>query len=123
MLVEHLREDFHDTFAFALLGGIRETGLCTLEHSKVALVNAQVTFQSKRHRGDPPGFIRWEIQASGPLELALLTEIMAAKHHAKRNMSSPTSPAARRAGPGRTPSLKRQALPDHAGGADRPLAT
>jgi integrase len=50
-LVEALREDFHDIFAFALLSGIRETGLCTLERSKVDLRNAQVTFRSKRHRG------------------------------------------------------------------------
>jgi hypothetical protein len=55
------------------LSGIRETGLCTLERSRVDLRNAQVTFQSKRHRGDPPGFIRWETQALGPLEVALLT--------------------------------------------------
>jgi hypothetical protein len=82
-LANALREDFHDIFASALLSGIRETGLCTLERSKVDLRNAQVTFQSKRHRGDPPGFIRWEIQALGPLEAALLTEIMAAKHRPK----------------------------------------
>ncbi len=82
-LVTALREDFHDIFAFALLSGIRETGLCTLERSKVDLRNAQVTFQSKRHRDDPPGFVRWETQALGPLEVALLTEIMAARHHPK----------------------------------------
>jgi len=82
-LVDTLREDFHDIFAFALLSGIRETGLCTLERSRVDLRNAQVTFQSKRHRGDPPGFIRWETQALGPLEVALLTEIIAARQHPK----------------------------------------
>jgi hypothetical protein len=74
---------FHDIFVFALLSGIRESGLCTLERSKVDLANAQVTFRSKRHRGDPPGFIRWETQALGPLEVALLAEILAAKHHPK----------------------------------------
>jgi hypothetical protein len=68
---------------FALLSGIRESGLCTLERTKVDLANAQVTFRSKRHRGDPPGFIRWETQALGPLEVALLAEILAAKHHPK----------------------------------------
>jgi integrase len=83
VLVEHLRGDFHEIFAFALLSGIRETGLCTLERSKVDLVNAQVTFQSKRHRDDPPGFIRWETQALGPLEVALLTDIIATRHHSK----------------------------------------
>jgi Phage integrase family len=83
VLVEHLREDFDEIFAFALLSGIRETGLCTLERSKVDLVNAQVTFQSKRHRDDPPGFIRWETQALGPLEVALLTDIIATRHHSK----------------------------------------
>jgi integrase len=82
-LVNALREDFHDIFAFALLSGIRETGLCTLERSKVDLANAQLTFQSKRHRADPPGFIRWETQALGPLEVALLAEIIAARHHPK----------------------------------------
>jgi integrase len=82
-LVETLREDFHDIFAFALLSGIRETGLCTLERSKVDLRNAQVTFRSKRHRGDPPGFIRWETQAIGPLEVALLADLIAARHHPK----------------------------------------
>lgn len=82
-LVDALREDYHDIFAFALLSGIRETGLCTLERSNVDLRNAQVTFQSKRHRADPPGFIRWETQALGPLEVALLAEIMAARHHPK----------------------------------------
>jgi hypothetical protein len=30
-----------------------------------------VTFRSKRCRTDPPGFIRWEKQPLGPLELAL----------------------------------------------------
>jgi integrase len=80
-LVDELREDYHAIFAFALLSGIRETGLCTLERSKVDLRNAQVTFQSKRHRGDPPGFIRWETQALGPLELALVAELIAARHH------------------------------------------
>jgi hypothetical protein len=40
-------------------------------------------FRSKRHRGDPPGFIRWETQALGPLEVALLADIIAAKHHSK----------------------------------------
>jgi integrase len=83
VLLEALREDFHDIFAFALLSGIRETGLCTLERSKVDLANAQVTFRSKRHRDDPAGFIRWETQAIGPLEVALLAEIMAARHHPK----------------------------------------
>jgi hypothetical protein len=83
VLVDGLREDYHDIFTFALLSGIRETGLCTLERSKVDLVNAQVTFQSKRHRDDPPGFIRCEIQALGPLEVALLTEIIAARRHPK----------------------------------------
>jgi integrase len=82
-LINALREDYHDIFAFALLSGIRETGVCTLERSKVDLANAQVTFRSKRHRGDPPGFIRWETQALGPLEVALLAEIMAARHHPK----------------------------------------
>jgi integrase len=82
-LIEALREDFHDIFVFALLSGIRESGLCTLERSKVDLANAQMTFRSKRHRGDPPGFIRWETQALGPLEVALLSEILAAKHHPK----------------------------------------
>jgi integrase len=62
-VIEALRGDFHDIFVFALLSGIRESGLCTLERSKVDLTNAQVTFRSKRHRGDPPGFIRWETQA------------------------------------------------------------
>jgi integrase len=83
VLLEALREDFHDIFAFALLSGIRESGLCTMERSKVDLANAQVTFRSKRHRGDPPGFIRWETQALGPLEVALLADIIAAKHHSK----------------------------------------
>jgi integrase len=83
VLLEALREDFHDIFAFALLSGIRETGLCTLERSKVDLPNAQITFRSKRHRSDPPGFIRWETQAIGPLELALLADIVAAKNHPK----------------------------------------
>jgi integrase len=83
VLLEALREDFHDIFAFALLSGIRETGLCTLERSKVDLANAQVMFRSKRHRGDPPGFIRWETQALGPLEMALLASILAAKHDPK----------------------------------------
>ncbi len=82
-LLEALREDFHDIFTFALLSGIRESGLCTLERSKVDLVNAQVTFRTKRHRGDPPGFIRWETQALGPLEVALLADIIAGKHHSK----------------------------------------
>jgi integrase len=82
-LVEALRDDYHDIFAFAILSGIRETGLCTLEWPKVDLKNAQVTFQSKRHRSDPPGFIRWETQALGPLEVALLAEIKAARHHPK----------------------------------------
>jgi hypothetical protein len=82
-LINALREDYHDIFAFALLSGIRETGVCTLERSKVDLANAQVTFRSKRHRGDPPGFVRWETQALGPLEVALLTEIMAAKYDPK----------------------------------------
>jgi integrase len=82
-LVGALREDYHDIFAFALLSGIRETGLCTLERSKVDLRNGQVTFQSKRHRDDPPNFIRWETQAVGPLEAALLAEIMAARCHPK----------------------------------------
>jgi integrase len=82
-LVDALREDYHDIFAFALLSGIRETGLCTLERSKVDLRNGQVTFQSKRHRDDPPGFIRWETQALGPLEAALLAEIIAARRHPK----------------------------------------
>jgi integrase len=81
VLLEALREDFHDIFAFALLSGLRETGLCTLERSKVDLPNAQITFRSKRRRGDPPGFIRWETQAIGPLELALLADIVAAKNH------------------------------------------
>jgi integrase len=54
-VVDTLRDDFHDIFAFALLSGIRETGLCTLERSRVDLGNAQVTFQSKRHRGRPTG--------------------------------------------------------------------
>jgi hypothetical protein len=88
-LVNALRDDFHDIFAFALLSGIGETGLCTLERSKVDLANAQLTFQSKRHRGDPPAFIRWETQALGPLELALVAEIIAARHHPKY-VSSPT---------------------------------
>jgi len=83
VLVEDLREDFHEIFAFALLSGIRETGVCTLERSKVDLVNAQVTFRSKRLRDDPPGFIRWETQALGPLEAALLTDIIATRHHSK----------------------------------------
>lgn len=82
-LVDALREEYHDIFAFALLSGIRETGLCTLERSKVDLYNGEVTFQSKRHRDDPPGFIRWETQALGPLEAALLAEIMAARRHPK----------------------------------------
>jgi hypothetical protein len=53
LLLEALREDFHDIFVFALLSGIRETGLCTLERSEVDLTNAQVTFHSKRHRDEP----------------------------------------------------------------------
>ncbi len=83
LVVDALREDYHDIFAFALLSGIRETGLCTLERSKVDLHNGEVTFQSERHRDDPPGFVRWETQALGPLEVALLAEIMAARHHPK----------------------------------------
>jgi hypothetical protein len=39
-------------------------------------------FQSKRHRDDP-SFIRWETQPVGPLELAPLAEIIAARHHPK----------------------------------------
>jgi hypothetical protein len=58
VLLEALREDFHDIFAFALLSGIRETGLCTMGRSKVDLANAQVMFRSKRHRDDPPGLRR-----------------------------------------------------------------
>ncbi len=69
---------------FAVSGPlIRETGLCSLEWAKVDLCNAQVTFESKRHRGDPPDFIRWETQALGPLEVASLTELKAARHHPK----------------------------------------
>jgi hypothetical protein len=74
--------------------------VCTLERSKVDLANAQPTFQSKRHRDDPPGFIRWETQALGPLEVALVVEIVAARHHPKY-VSSPNvarGPRAARAG-------------------------
>jgi hypothetical protein len=110
--VDVLREDFHDIFAFALLSGIRETSLCTLEHSKVDLDNTQVTFQSKRHRGGPSGFIRWETQAFGPLEVALLTEIIGTIPHT----SSRISRAARRAANAAWEDngiREGQALPDH----------
>jgi integrase len=82
-LLDALRPDFHPIFAFALLSGIRLTGVCTLERSKVDLHHGEVTFRSKRRRTDPPGFIRWETQALGPLELALLEDVMVANHHPK----------------------------------------
>jgi integrase len=76
-----LREDFHPIFAFALFSGIRETGVCTLTWDKVDLRNARVTFQAKRRRTDPPGFVRWAVQPLGPAELELLQSLKAAKHH------------------------------------------
>jgi hypothetical protein len=122
--VDTLREDFHDIFAFALLSGIRETGLCTLERSRVDLGNAQVTFQSKRHRGDPPGFIRWETQALGPLEVALLTEIIAARHHPQIRLHVCRARQEGRQGRdrGRQRIREGQALPDHGRSADDAVA-
>jgi len=103
------------------LSGIRESGLCTLERSKVDLANAQVTFRSKRHRGDPPGFIRWETQALGQLEVALLAEILAAKHDPKYVFTYEAR--GKKGGTGKHGVFEKgQALPDHARGADDPLA-
>jgi integrase len=80
-LIDALREDYHDIFAFALFSGIRETGVCTLEWRNVDLHHGQVTFRSKRRRTDPAGFIRWETQPLGPAELAILQRLKAVKHH------------------------------------------
>ena len=109
VLIEALREDFHDIFVFALLSGIAGGGLC-----------AQMTFRSKRHRGDPPGFIRWETQALGPVEVALLAEILAAKHHPKYVFTYVSQGKKGRDRQERR--LRGGQLPDHARDADDPLA-
>ncbi len=83
VLLDHLRQDFHEIFAFALLSGIRAEGVVTLERDNVNLRNGEVRFRSKRHRTDPPGFVRWETQPLGPVELALLSDIMERKDHPK----------------------------------------
>jgi hypothetical protein len=58
-LIEALRGDFHGISAFALLSGIRESGLCTLDRSKLDLVKCagEVPPSGRRARlhslGDP----------------------------------------------------------------------
>jgi integrase len=70
VLVRHLRNDYHPIFLYGIVSGIRETGLCALEWSRVDFRNRQIAFLTKRHRGDAG--LRWETQPLTDLEIKIL---------------------------------------------------
>jgi hypothetical protein len=66
VLVEALREDYRDIFAFALLSGILETGLCMLERSRVDLRNALVRLLTPTGGKVGPFFLPHKHSVTGP---------------------------------------------------------
>lgn len=67
--MRHLRDDYQPIFLYDIVGGIRDTGLCTLEWLRVDFRNQQIAFLTKRHRGDTGP--RWETQPSTDLEVEI----------------------------------------------------